>query len=159
MIQGKVHRAAIGMALVLLASLAAAGCSFSRSLFGGDVTAQIVTDDRINHNTPVQVELLVVFDDQLLQQLLAMPAQQWFAKREQVRRNYPGDTGYVSLYWEIVPGQPPIQETLSFGVGARAAVVFANYAAAGDHRERRDPHEDLRIHLQDSELFVGPLAR
>jgi type VI secretion system protein len=143
--------------LLVLVLLAAPGCRSTRSLFGGDLTIQIATDDNVNQNSPVQMELLVVFDKQLLQQVQAMSAQQWFAQRVQIRRNYPGEDAYVSCYWEMVPGQPTCRNELSFGVGARDAVLFANYSSAGDHRWLRDPHQDLRIRIQESDLFVGNL--
>ena len=165
LIQGKTGVQAGLLVLLLFVLLAAPGCRSSRSFFGGDMTVQIATDDAVNQNSPVQLELLVIFDNQLLQQVQAMTAQQWFAQRQQIRRNYPGNDAYVSCYWEMVPGQPTCQNEISFGVGARDAVIFANYlppqgqAKPGDHRWLRDPHQNVRIQIQDSDLFVGDLTR
>src|SRR5262249_5737101 len=139
--------------------LGAVGCGTTRSLFGGELAAAIYTDPAVNQNSPVQVELLVIYDDRLLQQVLSLTAQQWFAQREQIERDYSAKKSLVSQYWELVPGQPAIQETLSFEVGARAAVVFANYASAGAHRLRLDPHQDVVIHLGDSDLSSSPAAQ
>jgi type VI secretion system protein len=142
----------------LLFFLALSGCGTTRSFFGGDLELEVRTDPGINQDSPVQVEILVIYDDQLLQQVLAMTAQSWFAKRETIRRSY-GDDFYISRYWELVPGQPRFGESLSFSVGARATVVFANYASTGDHRERRDPHQDLLIHLGEADVSVSPLQQ
>ena len=143
----------------LLLFLALSGCGTTRSFFGGDLELEVLTDPGINQDTPVQVEVLVIYSDQLLQQVLALPAQSWFDKRETILRNYPGDEFYVSRYWELVPGQPKFTESISFSTGARATVVFANYASIGDHRVSENPHQDLYIHLQDSDVSVSPLQR
>lgn len=145
--------------VALLLFLAFAGCGTTRSFFGGDVTVRILTDPVINQDSPVQVELLVIYDDQLLQQVLAQPAQSWFAKRQTILRNYPGTESYLSRYWELVPGQPRFDEDLSFAVGARATVVFANYSSPGDHRVLMDPHQDLFIHLQETDVSVSALQQ
>jgi type VI secretion system protein len=142
-----------------LVFLVVAACGTTRSFFGGNVTVEILTDPVINQDSPVQVELLVIYDDQLLQQVLAQPAQSWFAKRQTILRNYPGTESFLSRYWELVPGQPRFQEELSFAVGARATVVFANYASPGDHRVLMDPHQDLYIHLGETDVSVSPLQQ
>jgi type VI secretion system protein len=149
----RVHRLA-----ALAALLVAAGCGTTRSFFGGELAAAIYTAPALNQNSPVQLELLVIYDDQLLQQVTSLTAQQWFAQREQILRDHAAKKSLVSRYWELVPGQPAIEERVSFDVGARAAVVFANYASAGAHRLRMDPHQDVVIHLGDSDVSSSPAA-
>jgi len=141
----------------LLVTLALAGCGTTRSFFGGDMTAKVLTEAGINQNSPVQVELLVVYDNLLLQQASSLTAQAWFAQRAGILRNYTNDEAYRSRYWELVPGQPLFTEEISFDVGVRAVLVFANYSTPGDHRFRMDPHEDLLIHLEGDDLCVTPL--
>jgi type VI secretion system protein len=143
------------LAALLLGALS--GCRTTRSFFGGDLTAQVLTDAEINQNSPVQLELLVVYDDVLLQQVSTLSAQAWFSQRQGILRNYTPDESYVSRYWELVPGQPRFEEDLSFDVGARAILVFANYSTPGEHRVRTDPHQDLLIHLGGDDVSVSPL--
>jgi type VI secretion system protein len=141
------------LAVPLLSILVACSGSF----FGGEIKVQIQAEDHINQDSPVPVELLVVYDDKLLDYLLSIDAQKWFSERDQVRRDHPDKKSYVSAYWELVPGQPPLKpQPISFGVGARGAVVFANYFSEGKHRVRLKPHRDVVITLQANEFSVKP---
>lgn len=139
--------------------LALTGCGSTRSFFGGDLTAQVLTDPGINRDSPVQVELLVVYDDNLLEQISALSAKDWFDQREGILRNYTAEESYTERRWELVPGQPPFQEEISFSAGARKVLVFANYSTPGNHRYLTDPHEDLFIYLQDADVCVRSLSR
>lgn len=142
-----------GICLALL--LAALGCGTgSRSLFGGDVAVRLDADPKINQDSPVPVELVVVYDKDLLAKLAGMTARDWFQNREQTRKDHPGDEDFVSMAWEIVPGQSMPPQTLSFASGARGGLVFADYFSDGAHRARVDPHQNLRIHLQADDVAV-----
>lgn len=157
MTQGKTSARLLDLVVLaaLLPLLGALGCGTTRSFFGGELAAAIYTDPALNQNSPVQVELLVIYDNQLLQQVRSLTAQQWFAQRDQILRDGAARKSLVSRYWELVPGQPVVpvvQEKLSFEVGARGAVVFANYASAGAHRLLLDPHQDVVIHLGESDV-------
>jgi len=142
--------------LILL--LALTGCRTTRSFFGGDLTAEVVTDPGINQDSPVEVDLLVVYDDNLLGQISSLSAQDWFSQRKGILRNYTNEESYLERYWELVPGQPPFREEISFNVGARKVLIFANYSSPGHHRVLTDPHEDLRIYLKDADVCVLPLS-
>jgi len=98
----------------------------------------------------------VVYDDKLLEYLLGIDAQKWFSERAQMLRDHPDEKAFVSSYWELVPGQTPLIKKISFGTGARGAVVFANYFSEGKHRARLDPHKDVVIHLRDTDFCVEP---
>jgi type VI secretion system protein len=134
---------------------AALGCGTgSRSLFGGDVGVKVEAEPGINQDSPVPVELVVVFDKDLLSQLTGMTARDWFQKREQIRKDHPGDDELVSMSWEVVPGQSLPEASLSFGSGARGGLVFADYFADGAHRARVDPHQNLKIRLLADDVAV-----
>src|SRR3954464_5874052 len=106
--------------------IGALGCGTSRrSLFGGDVAVRVEADPGINQDSPVPVELVIVYDKDLLAQLAGMTARDWFQKREQTRKDHPGDDELVSMSWEVVPGQSLPEASLSFGSGARGGLVFA----------------------------------
>lgn len=146
--------ALLSAGLALAAALACGGAN-RRSLFGGDLTAKVEIDPTANLNSPVAVEVLVVYDKQVLDRVMALSARDWFINRDQFRRDHP--EGFTSQEWEWAPGQvvPPLE--LAFGVGARAGVVFADYATAGTHRALLDPHQNVRIRFQDQGFTVEPL--
>jgi hypothetical protein len=138
-----------------LLALAALGCGTgSRSLFGGDASVRLDADPAINQDSPVALELVVVYDKDLLEKLAAMTARDWFKGRDQIHKDHPGDDDFVSMSWEMVPGQSLPAQSLSFGGGARGGVVFADYFSEGPHRVRVDPHQNLRIHLQADDFVV-----
>lgn len=143
------------VALLTLVLLCALGCGANRrSFFGGDVAVRVEADPEINQNSPVAVEMIVVYDKDLLEALLAKTAREWFQSRAQVFKDHPGDKDFVSVTWEVVPGQSLPAQEVSFGTGARGGIVFADYFSEGAHRARFDPHQDLRIHLQDKDFSL-----
>jgi type VI secretion system protein len=141
-----------------LALLALSACGGNRpSLFGGDIKVAATVDPGANQNNPIAVELVVVYDKDLLQELLKLNARQWFQKREQYKKDHPDDGDFISWYWEWVPGQEVLPKEISFGTGARGALVFADYVTGQDNRARFDPHQDVRIHLQEEGFTVEPM--
>jgi type VI secretion system protein len=135
--------------------LAALGCGTgSRSLFGGDVAVKVDAEPGINQDSPVPVELVIVFDKDLLAQLTGMTARDWFQKREQIHKDHPGEDEIITLSWEVVPGQSLPEQSLSFGSGARGGLVFADYFADGAHRARVDPHQNVKIRLRADDVAV-----
>ncbi len=140
---------------LLLVAAACAGAN-RRSLFGGDLRLQVSIAPAANHNSPIEVALLIVRDGELLDELLGLSAEAWFARRDQILRDHPKAVEWWS--WEWVPGQEVPPQALSFGTGARAGLVFANYATKGDHRARFDPHGDLRLVLDEEGFAVEPAA-
>ena len=140
------------LAVALLLSLAACSGAHRRSFFGGDIRLEVSVDQAANRNSAVAVELLVVDDPKVLDAVLALSAADWFGGREQFRRDHP--KGYSSWAWEWVPGQTVPPAKLSFGIGARGGVVFADYLTPGKHRVRFAPHSNLRLTLGAEDLTV-----
>lgn len=128
-----------------------------RSFFGGDLKLQVDVAPEANQNSAVAVELLVVSNEQVLADAMKLSAHDWFLKREEWKRDHP--KGYVSWSWEWVPGQSVPPQKLSFGTGARAGLLFADYLSAGNHRLRFDPHQGVRLHLGEKEFTVEPISR
>jgi type VI secretion system protein len=153
---GKSHPLAAFVAALALLALSACGGN-RPSFFGGDIKVAAMVDPGANQNNPIAVELVVVYDKDLLQELLKLNARQWFQKREQVKKDHPDDEDFISWYWEWVPGQEVLPKEISFGTGARGALVFADYVTGQDNRVRFDPHQDVRIHLQEEGFTVEPM--
>ena len=149
---------------VLASSLLATGCGItqapkaiylrSRALAGGsvDVTVHIAAD--ANQNSPVAVDLLVVYDEGLMAKLLQMTAREWFAQRDQIRRDFKDGEGFDAWGWEWIPAQKiPVQE-LPLKPSALGALVFADYDSPGTHRFRIDPFEDIVLHLNETDFVA-----
>ena len=148
----------VGIVLLGLLAVLSLSCSANpRSFFGGDLKLQVDVAPEANQNSAVAVELLVVSNEEVLGDVMKLSAHDWFLKREEFKRDHP--KGYLSWSWEWVPGQGVPPQKLSFGTGARAGLLFADYLSAGNHRLRFDPHQGLRLRLGEKEFTAEPLAR
>lgn len=128
----------------------------TRALAGGKLDVAVDVARQANQNSPVAVSLLLVYDAQLLEQLKAMPASQWFEKRAQIRENFPGNAGFESWDWEWVPGQIVCPRELPLRASAKAGIVFANYLTPGEHRAVFKPTKALKINLLEEVFNVEP---
>jgi type VI secretion system protein len=146
----------LGLAAIL-GGVGGACSANPRSFFGGDLKLQVAVARDANENSPVAVELLVISNEQVLNEALKLTAQKWFEGRDEFRHDHP--EGYVSWSWEWVPGQQVEQQKLSFGVGARAGLLFADYGSAGNHRQRFDPHQSILLRLDERDFTVEPRGR
>lgn len=110
---------------------------------------------RANDGSAVAVEMVVVYDEELLKVVAELTARQWFQQRERLREDHPG--GLRSLSWELVPGQSiPLQPLRYPRRKARGAFVFADYYAPGDHRVRIDPHGKVLVTLKEEGFSIDP---
>lgn len=133
-------------------ALALSGCS----LFGARVGLNELTLDvaaRANDDTPIAVDFIAVKDADLLKQLTAMTAKQWFAEREQFQRDY----RQLLTVWglELVPGQFIERQPFPLG-GERAAglLVFASYNTPGAHRLRLDDQRSAWLKFNSREMSL-----
>lgn len=120
-----------------------------------------------NQNEPVAVDLLLITDKQLVKDLLKVPANEWFAKRNQYKQDYP-DQLIEGGSWEWVPGQNiPIQmlalternKVVRKVIPKRfqkiqAVIIYANYSTPGAHRVRLAPYQDIKINLMENDFTV-----
>ena len=126
----------------------------TRSLLGGKLHMAVEIEENANRNSPVAMDMVFVYDEKLLEQLIKMPAKEWFANREQIRRDHPEGEAFERWGWEWVPGQKiPLQE-MPLKAGAEAIVFFADYLSPGAHRVRTDPFRDIRIRLGEDDFHV-----
>lgn len=133
-------------------ALALSGCSFFGSRVGLDeLTLDVAA--RANDDTPIAVDFVAVKDADLLKQLTAMTAKQWFAEREQFQRDY----RQLLTVWglELVPGQFIEQQPFPLG-GERAAglLVFASYNTPGAHRLRLDDQRSAWLKFNSREMSL-----
>ncbi|TVT83505.1 type VI secretion protein [Pseudomonas sp. H3(2019)] len=129
-----------------------AGCS----LFGPRVDLDSLTLDvaaHANDDTPIAVDFVAVNDPDLLKQLSALTARQWFSEREQFQRDY----RQLMTVWgmELVPGQFIDQQPFPLG-GKRAAglLIFASYNTPGAHRLRLDDQSKAWLKFDSREMTL-----
>ncbi len=151
-----------------LATLAAAALLLAVAGCGGiipvpvpvfEVTAfktkeiQIQVSPWANEDNPVAVDVLIIYDEDMMDRLGELPARQWFRQRDQFRRDFP--SGYEALEWELVPGQrvdpTPMPHNAATAVGS---FVFANYYTDGDHRARLDQIDNVLIRLGEKGFTI-----
>lgn len=123
-----------------------------RLMFGGELPVQVEISPEANFNSPVAVDLMVVYDPKVLDELLALSASAWFAKREQ----FLADRGRAvsSQVREWVPGQVVQPFSLNYQPGARRVVLFARYDTAGEHRATLAPQQPFRLVLGEKDFSV-----
>jgi type VI secretion system protein len=140
-----------GAGVLLLAAALIGGCG------GGDVdvrTVEIRVVEAANDDSPVPVDMVLVSDQALIDQILALSAADWFRKRAQFQRDHPATLTVYS--WELVPGQVVPRHDISRPDSLWAAVVFANYDGEGAHRLRVDTQTDLTLRLGEEDIDSVP---
>lgn len=94
---------------------------------------------KANADNPIQVDVVVAYDPELIEELDRMTANEWFAQREARLRSNPGEAKFNAWKWEITPGLelPAVEQNLK-GEPSQG-LIFANYLSRGKHSARFDP--------------------
>jgi len=146
--------ASIKLACGLLAVLVLCACGTSkkvRQAFGGTLPIEVEVADSANDNSPVAVDLIVLYDDKLVEGLLKMPASEWFQKKQQYMADHPA----VAVQgWEWVPGQIIDPFKIPYRSGAKNIVLFADYHSEGEHRAVVGTPKPFRIVLGERDLSI-----
>jgi type VI secretion system protein len=113
----------------------------------------ISLDSDANQNSAVAIDLLVVYNEELMKTLMKMKAKDYFESHMQVKRDYPD---MVDIWhWELTPGQVvrdyPIQQRSDEPVGA---VLFGDYLAKGDHRIRLAQQAHAHVRMKKFDFCV-----
>ena len=116
---------------------------------------QVRISERANQNHPIALDLLVVYDDETLAMVMAMTGKDWFARREQMKRDHQGKLDVWS--WEWVPGQVVSLQAVPVSTQQGKGFIFTDYLGAGEHRYKIDPHQNITIRLLEKEVVVGRL--
>lgn len=145
--------------LLVLPPLILAGCDLISQpglLFGGKGVVEPRIADGLNGDRPVAVDLLVVYDDGLEKELLALTAADWFAERRQYLSVVP-DPKLDHWGWEWVPGQQVEAQRFDYRMGALSSIVFVSYASPGEHRARLKANRSFRLWLDERDFRVEVL--
>lgn len=140
----------IKMLVILLAAATVTGCSF----FGPRVSVDGITLDialRANDDSPIAVDFVAANDADLLIKLSDLTAKQWFANREQYKRDFRQSLSVWGL--ELVPGQ--LIESSIFPLDGKPSLgllVFADYQSPGAHRLRIEDQRTIRLKFDSREM-------
>lgn len=147
---GTLRLVSLLVAVVLTSSCGIVGKT--KRTFGGILQIEVSVDERLNQNSPVAVELVVVSDKKLVEELEALDASAWFEGREQFFRDH--KKGFEHWLWEWVPDQEVEPFQLELKSGARTAFLFADYLSTGSHRAQLDPRQHFKLMLGEHDFEV-----
>jgi type VI secretion system protein len=139
------------VAMMLAVAPLIASCSY---VYQPSVDLRSITLDvapMANNDTPLAVDLVAVQDPELFKLLLSIPAKQWFAQRDQLRRDYLSALDVWSL--ELVPGQ--FMESRDIPMAAKGAVgllVYAGYNNPGVHRLRLEQRKAVWLRFESKNI-------
>jgi type VI secretion system protein len=137
--------------LALGVTFALASCGVTtkvRSAFGGELPFRVTVAPDANENSAIAVDLVVVYDNKVLDQLLKLKSTEWFARKQQFLNDYSNELAVKG--WEWIPSQVVEEQFVPYRSGARKVVLFADYHTDGEHRASVDPQ--MPFHLT-----LGPL--
>ncbi|OQY58006.1 MAG: hypothetical protein B6245_14030 [Desulfobacteraceae bacterium 4572_88] len=143
------------LALIVAGTLLSCGIGVrTRAILGGKIHITVNVTEKANQNNPVAMDFLLVYDKNLLGELLKMSSKDWFEKREQIKLDYLEGEGVECWSWEWVPGQKIPIQVLPLKANAEGALIFAEYLCPGAHRIRVQPFDDIVIHLLEKDFLV-----
>jgi type VI secretion system protein len=159
---GRVFATAVSSARIFVAGslvllvISGSGCSAAgkvRSAFGGKLPLNVTVVPGANDDSAIAVDFVVVYSDKLLDEILKVPASEWFlTKKARLLADHPGELEVESREW--VPGQPVAPLTIPYRSGAKKVVVFADYHSGGEHRAVMPPQQASHILLGENDLKV-----
>jgi type VI secretion system protein len=126
----------------------------TRAVLGKKIHVTVDVSENANQNSPIAIDVLLVYDEVLLERLTKMTSLEWFEKRAQIKQDYLNGNGLDYWGWEWVPGQNVKTQSLPLKPKAKAGIIFAKYFAPGEHRSRVDPFKDFIIHLLEKRFTV-----
>ena len=119
---------------------------------------ELTADYDANNSSPTPVDLVFVYEEQLLARLQTMSANDWFAWRNG-RVGIPEKAAFW-LSHEVGPGQTrTITDFPDARNRALALVVFADYKTPGVHREIVQHDRMVQVFLHDEDFSVALESR
>jgi type VI secretion system protein len=118
----------------------------------GQLSLQVALSSSANQNSPVAVDVLLIKDKSFLKTAQGLSANDWFAKKLQLQRQFP--KGMEIKSWEWVPGQSVASISFDVPIDTQAAMMFANYASAGPHSAPLPTSGKVAVFLDDDDFTI-----
>ena len=152
----KRHHAALILFLWLLLTfnMSACGGFHPSAWINRNFDFNVTVAKNANRNSPIAVNLVLIFDEDLVKKLSALTSREWFKQRDQFKQDFPGDTGFSSLEWEWIPNQNVSPLSLPTKSNLEAVIIFANYTSKGAHRAQITPNSDIKLKLLEEGFQV-----
>lgn len=132
----------------------------TRSFFGETLDIRVKVDSVANDELPLAMDVVYVYDENVLANILKMSSKQWFQQEESRQRsgaeNGEEESGYQMWGWEWVPGQDTTVH-LPLKTSTVGAVVFVKYFKEGQHRAKLQLFKDVEMNLGYDDFTVEPL--
>ncbi len=140
--------------LIILFTGACGIAAKTRAAIKGDLKMYVNIAPKVNSDNPLPVDVVWVYDEELLKELLKLSAKAWFEKKEQFKRDFPSNEAFEVWPWEWTPGQKVMVQKIPIKAKSKGGIIFANYLTDGDHRARIDPAEDFQIDFSEESFSV-----
>lgn len=112
-------------------------------------------DDNMNDQSPVTVNVVVVYDAALLAEVVKLDAQAYFQKADQLKVDNNGKMDVFSF--DIMRGQRLLDQPISLSrMSGEGAVVFARYASPGPHRALLNDESAVVVELNKDDFKIVP---
>lgn len=138
----------IGQAIIsiTLTLMLLAGCA------AGDLNVKVLVQKKANDNSPIRVDLVIVYNEDLFKKIRELGSKQWFQEKNRYLHGYPGEI--AAKQWELIPGQVVAEETLTFSQSVtKGIIIFADYPG-GDNRYILENYKPVTIILQQKGFEV-----
>lgn len=106
--------------------------------------------EQLNDDSPLTVDTVIVYSEDLLKTLLKMDADTYFSKVTQLKLDNASDIEVFSN--DIVPGQDIIINISPSRIDGEAAIIFARYSSKGNHRLKTGEDSEITILLDKSDF-------
>ena len=112
-------------------------------------------DQDANDNSAVPVDILMIYDADMLKVLLKLESKDYYSISQQLKQDYP-ELADV-LHWELTPGQVvkkyPIKRRSCKPV--HGALIFADYYSPGPHRIRIGTSKKINVHFKKKDFCIA----
>jgi type VI secretion system protein len=142
---------------LLLATQALGGCATPSWLClapPGPSTVTLVSEPNANGNAAVAVDLVFITDALAAQQIAPLSAQDYFARRSQLERDF--GAGVQVHSWELAPNQIARDSPVHPTCNRVQTLLFARYATPGDHRQVLGGSSAIVVSLGADDFTVSP---
>lgn len=133
------------------------GCSLGQVVClspPGPAAITLIAAPDANDNHAVAAALVFIGSEPAARRIEPMKSEDFFANRIQLARDFGPDLD-IRL-WELAPGQSLRHVALNPSCGRVRTLMFARYAAPGDHRQAIGNNADLVVLLNAQDFEVGP---